>query len=152
MRFLPITRRPEGGHAGLSCPLGKYQDKLQLCTVQSQEKLKDQRQLVATESIGASNRAEGIVAAASRLKSVVLLNPSQDHRRPALGPRRGVNRKSWLAYAFQEWRSAAIAAHGESRPILRHYTGLATCYATYGCSAGNTRPFVRLSFPDRSSA
>ena len=52
--------------------LGEYRGKQQLYVAQSPEVLSDLRQVAAVESTESSNRLEGVVVAAHRLKSLVL--------------------------------------------------------------------------------
>jgi Fic family protein len=54
--------------------LGEYRGKQKLYVAQSPEVLSDLRQVAVVESTESSNRLEGVVVAASRLKSIVLKN------------------------------------------------------------------------------
>lgn len=56
--------------------LGEYRGKQQLFVAQSPEVLSDLRQVAVVESIESSNRLEGVVVAAHRLKSLVIKNAS----------------------------------------------------------------------------
>jgi Fic family protein len=60
--------------------LGEYRGKQQLYVAQSPEVLSDLRQVAAVESAESSNRLEGVVVAASRLKSLVLRNATPRSR------------------------------------------------------------------------
>jgi Fic family protein len=60
--------------------LGEYRGKQQLYVAQSPEVLSDLRQVAAVESTESSNRLEGVVIAASRLKSLVLRNATPQSR------------------------------------------------------------------------
>jgi Fic family protein len=60
--------------------LGEYQGKQRLYVAQSPEVLSDLRQVAVVESTESSNRLEGVVVAASRLKSLVLKNATPKSR------------------------------------------------------------------------
>ncbi len=60
--------------------LGEYQGKQQLFVAQSPEVLSDLRQVAVVESTESSNRLEGVVVAAHRLKSLVLKNATPKSR------------------------------------------------------------------------
>lgn len=60
--------------------LGEYGGKQRLYVAQSPEVLSDLRQIAVIESTESSNRLEGIVVAASRLKSLVLKNTTPKSR------------------------------------------------------------------------
>jgi Fic family protein len=60
--------------------LGEYRGKQQLYVAQSPEVLSDLRQIAAVESTESSNRLEGVVVAANRLKSLVLKNATPRSR------------------------------------------------------------------------
>lgn len=60
--------------------LGEYRGKQQLFAAQSPEVLNDLRQVAVVESTESSNRLEGVVVAAHRLKSLVLKNASPQSR------------------------------------------------------------------------
>ncbi len=60
--------------------LGEYRGKQQLYVAQSPELLSDLRQVAAVESTESSNRLEGVVVAAHRLKSLVLKNATPKSR------------------------------------------------------------------------
>lgn len=60
--------------------LGEHRGKQQLYVAQSPEVLSDLRQVAAVESTESSNRLEGVVVAASRLKSLVLKNATPKSR------------------------------------------------------------------------
>lgn len=60
--------------------LGEYRGKQRLYVAQSPEVLSDLRQVAAVESIESSNRLEGVVVAASRLKSLILKNATPKSR------------------------------------------------------------------------
>jgi Fic family protein len=60
--------------------LGEYRGKQRLYVAQSPEVLSDLRQVAVVESTESSNRLEGVVVAASRLKSLVLKNASPKSR------------------------------------------------------------------------
>ena len=60
--------------------LGEYRGKQRLYFAQSPEVLSDLRQVAAVESTESSNRLEGVVVAASRLKSLVLKNAAPKSR------------------------------------------------------------------------
>lgn len=60
--------------------LGEYRGKQQLFVAQSPEVLSDLRQVAVVESTESSNRLEGVVVAAHRLKSLVLRNASPQSR------------------------------------------------------------------------
>lgn len=60
--------------------LGEYRGKQQLFVAQSPEVLSDLRQVAVVESTESSNRLEGVVVAAHRLKSLVLKNATPQSR------------------------------------------------------------------------
>lgn len=60
--------------------LGEYRGKQKLYVAQSPEVLNDLRQVAVVESTESSNRLEGVVVAASRLKSLVLKNAAPTSR------------------------------------------------------------------------
>lgn len=60
--------------------LGEYRGKQQLYVAQSPEVLSDLRQVAVVESTESSNRLEGVVVAAHRLKSLVLKNAAPQSR------------------------------------------------------------------------
>lgn len=60
--------------------LGEYRGKQQLFVAQSPEVLRDLRQVAVVESTESSNRLEGVVVAAHRLKSLVLKNATPQSR------------------------------------------------------------------------
>lgn len=60
--------------------LGEYRGKQQLFVAQSPEVLSDLRQVAVVESTESSNRLEGVVVAANRLKSLVLRNAAPQSR------------------------------------------------------------------------
>lgn len=60
--------------------LGEYRGKQQLYIAQSSEVLSDLRQVAVVESTESSNRLEGVVVAAHRLKSLVLRNAAPQSR------------------------------------------------------------------------
>ncbi len=60
--------------------LGEYRGKQRLYVAQSPEVLNDLRQVAVVESTESSNRLEGVVVAASRLKSLVLKNATPKSR------------------------------------------------------------------------
>ncbi len=60
--------------------LGEYRGKQRLYMAQSPEVLGDLRQVAVVESTESSNRLEGVVVAASRLKSLVLKNATPNNR------------------------------------------------------------------------
>jgi Fic family protein len=60
--------------------LGEYRGKQRLYMAQSPEVLNDLRQVAVVESTESSNRLEGVVVAASRLKSLVLKNATPKSR------------------------------------------------------------------------
>lgn len=60
--------------------LGEYRGKQQLFVAQSPEVLSDLRQVAVIESTESSNRLEGVVVAANRLKSLVLKNATPQSR------------------------------------------------------------------------
>ncbi|PLY58662.1 Fic family protein [Herbaspirillum sp. BH-1] len=60
--------------------LGEYSGKQQLFVAQSPEVLSDLRQVAVVESTESSNRLEGVVVAAHRLKSLVLKNATPQSR------------------------------------------------------------------------
>ena len=60
--------------------LGEYRGKQQLYVAQSPEVLSDLRQVAVVESTESSNRLEGVVVAANRLKSLVLKNATPKSR------------------------------------------------------------------------
>ena len=60
--------------------LGEYRGKQQLFVAQSPEVLSDLRQVAVVESTESSNRLEGVVVAAHRLKSLVLKNAKPESR------------------------------------------------------------------------
>ena len=60
--------------------LGEYRGKQRLYVAQSPEVLSDLRQVAVVESTESSNRLEGVVVAASRLKSLVLRNATPKSR------------------------------------------------------------------------
>lgn len=60
--------------------LGEYRGKQRLYVAQSPEVLIDLRQVAVIESTESSNRLEGVVVAASRLKSLVLKNAAPRSR------------------------------------------------------------------------
>lgn len=60
--------------------LGEYRGKQQLFVAQSPEVLSDLRQVAVVESTESSNRLEGVVVAAHRLKSLVLKNAMPQSR------------------------------------------------------------------------
>jgi Fic family protein len=60
--------------------LGEYGGKQRLYVAQSREALGDLRQIAVIESTESSNRLEGVVVAASRLKSLVLKNATPKSR------------------------------------------------------------------------
>jgi Fic family protein len=60
--------------------LGEYRGKQQLYVAKSPEVLSDLRQVAAVESTESSNRLEGVVVAAHRLKSLVLKNATPQSR------------------------------------------------------------------------
>ena len=60
--------------------LGEYRGKQQLYMAQSPEVLSDLRQVAVVESTESSNRLEGVVVAAHRLKSLVLKNATPKSR------------------------------------------------------------------------
>lgn len=60
--------------------LGEYRGKQQLYVVQSPEVLSDLQQVAVVESTKASNRLEGVVVVAHRLKSLVLKNATPQGR------------------------------------------------------------------------
>ncbi|MDR0779795.1 MAG: Fic family protein [Pseudomonadales bacterium] len=60
--------------------LGEYRGKQQLYVVQSPEVLSDLRQVAVVESTESSNRLEGVMVAAHRLKSLVLKNATPKSR------------------------------------------------------------------------
>ena len=60
--------------------LGEYRGKQQLFVAQSPEVLRDLRQVAVIESTESSNRLEGVVVAAHRLKSLVLKNATPKSR------------------------------------------------------------------------
>jgi len=60
--------------------LGEYRGKQQLYVAQSPEVLSDLRQIAVIESTESSNRLEGVVVAAHRLKSLVLKNATPQSR------------------------------------------------------------------------
>ena len=60
--------------------LGEYRGKQQLYIAQSREVLGDLRQVAVVESTESSNRLEGVVVAAHRLKSLVLKNATPQSR------------------------------------------------------------------------
>ncbi len=60
--------------------LGEYRGKQRLYFAQSPEVLNDLRQVAVVESTESSNRLEGVVVAASRLKSLVLKNATPKSR------------------------------------------------------------------------
>ena len=60
--------------------LGEYRGKQQLYVAQSPEVLSDLRQVAVVESTESSNRLEGVVVAAHRLKSLVLKNATPKSR------------------------------------------------------------------------
>ncbi|MSQ71556.1 MAG: Fic family protein [Betaproteobacteria bacterium] len=60
--------------------LGEYRGKQRLYMMQSPEVLSDLRQVAVVESTESSNRLEGVVVAASRLKSLVLKNTAPKNR------------------------------------------------------------------------
>ena len=60
--------------------LGEYRGKQRLYIAQSPEVLSDLRQVAVVESTESSNRLEGVVVAASRLKSLVLKNATPKSR------------------------------------------------------------------------
>lgn len=60
--------------------LGEYRGKQQLYVAQSPEVLSDLRQVAVVESTESSNRLEGVVVAAHRLKSLVLKNATPQSR------------------------------------------------------------------------
>ena len=60
--------------------LGEYRGKQRLYVAQSPEVLSDLRQVAVVESIESSNRLEGVIVAASRLKSLVLKNATPKSR------------------------------------------------------------------------
>lgn len=60
--------------------LGEYRGKQQLYFTQSPEVLSDLRQIASIESTESSNRLEGVVVAAHRLKSLVLKNATPKSR------------------------------------------------------------------------
>jgi Fic family protein len=60
--------------------LGEYRGKQQLYVAQSPDVLNDLRQVAAVESTESSNRLEGVVVAAHRLKSLVLKNAAPQSR------------------------------------------------------------------------
>lgn len=60
--------------------LGEYRGKQQLYVAQSQEVLRDLRQVAVVESTESSNRLEGVVVPAHRLKSLVLKNATPKSR------------------------------------------------------------------------
>lgn len=60
--------------------LGEHQGKQKLYVVQSPEVLRDLRQVAVVESTESSNRLEGVVVSAHRLKSLVLKNATPQSR------------------------------------------------------------------------
>ncbi|MBK7615955.1 MAG: Fic family protein [Burkholderiales bacterium] len=60
--------------------LGEYRGKQQLYVAQSPEVLSDLRQVAVVESTESSNRLEGVIVAAHRLKSLVLRNATPKSR------------------------------------------------------------------------
>ena len=60
--------------------LGEYRGKQQLYVAQSPEVLRDLREVAVVESTESSNRLEGVVVAAHRLKSLVLKNARPQSR------------------------------------------------------------------------
>jgi len=60
--------------------LGEYRGKQRLYIAQSPEVLSDLRQIAVVESTESSNRLEGVIVAASRLKSLVLKNATPKSR------------------------------------------------------------------------
>lgn len=60
--------------------LGEYRGKQQPFVAQSPEVLRDLRQVAVVESTESSNRLEGVVVAAHRLKSLVLKNATPQSR------------------------------------------------------------------------
>ena len=60
--------------------LGEYRGKQRLYVAQSPEVLTDLRQVAVVESTESSNRLEGVVVAAARLKSLVLKNAAPKSR------------------------------------------------------------------------
>ena len=60
--------------------LGEYRGRQQLYVAQSQEVLSDLRKVAVVESTESSNRLEGVVVAAHRLKSLVLKNATPQSR------------------------------------------------------------------------
>jgi len=60
--------------------LGEYRGKQQLFVAQSPEVLRDLRQVAVVESTGSSNRLEGVVVSAHRLRSLVLRNATPHSR------------------------------------------------------------------------
>ena len=60
--------------------LGEYRGKQQLYVAQSPEVLSDLRQVAVVESTESSNRLEGVIVAAHRLKSLVLKNATPKSR------------------------------------------------------------------------
>ncbi len=60
--------------------LGEYRGKQRLYVAQSPEVLNDLRQVAVVESTESSNRLEGVVVAAARLKSLVLKNAAPKSR------------------------------------------------------------------------
>ena len=60
--------------------LGEYRGKQRLYMAQSRDVLSDLRQVAVVESTESSNRLEGVVVAASRLKSLVLKNAAPKSR------------------------------------------------------------------------
>lgn len=60
--------------------LGEYRGKQQLYVAQSQEVLRDLRQVAVVESTESSNRLEGVVVPVHRLKSLVLKNATPKSR------------------------------------------------------------------------
>jgi Fic family protein len=60
--------------------LGEYRGKQQLYVAQSPEVLSDLRKVAVVESTESSNRLEGVVVAAHRLKSLVLKNAAPQSR------------------------------------------------------------------------
>ncbi len=72
--------RFDAQHLATLRALGEYRGKQQLYVAQSPEVLSDLRQAAVVESTESSNRLEGVVVAAHRLKSLVLKNAAPKSR------------------------------------------------------------------------
>jgi hypothetical protein len=108
--------------------LGEYRGKQQLFVAQSPEILSDLRQVAVVESTESSNRLEGVVVAAHRLKSLVLKNATPQSR-------------SEQEVAGYRDALGLIHESGEQMPFRKvpscNYT--ACCTATCPNQAGNGR-------------